>query len=342
MNFIAASMGSYPRIGDAPGQQRLLEVAASPGRLELEAGRLDEIQQEVIRDVLAEQAKAGLDALSDGQVRWADPVSHLMGKLANVTPGALLRYFDTPLHFRRPVVSGPIAMRDSSLAADEVKWTVAVSARPVAVTLPGPLTLSRLAILRGPSYASPDALMDALVPLLADEVARLAAAGAWAIVIEEPWLLREPDAFPRLNDALEVIAARRGASRLWVFPSFGDAGALYDRLQALPVDGIVLDLTRGTGAAEAVTSAGSRLAILLGIADVRTTELETPGQLAKTAAALLRNVRAPLAGLVPSGGLEALPRDRAFAKCRVLAKARDLLSGKGRGRKRPGPRGAGR
>jgi 5-methyltetrahydropteroyltriglutamate--homocysteine methyltransferase len=188
------------------------------------------------------------------------------------------------------------------------------------------------------------------VPLLADEVARLATAGAYSIVIEEPCLLREPESFPRLNDALEVIAARRGASRLWVFPSFGDAGALYDRLQALPVDGLVLDLTRGSGAAEAVAAAGSRLAILLGIVDVRTTRLEMPGRLAKTAAALLRNVRAPLAGLVPSGGLEALPRDRAFEKCRVLARTRDLLSGKGSrkrssGRpnaKRPARRGAGR
>jgi len=326
MNFIAGNFGSYPRIGEAAGRQALRREN------ELAPADLDRARQEVIRDLLAEQAKAGLDAVSDGQVRWADPVSHPMAKLANVTPGPRLRYLDTPLYIRQPVVSGPVALRDISLVADEVKWSVAVSPRPVAVSVLGPLTLSRFAILRGSAYATVDALMDALVPLLADEVERLATAGAYAIVIEEPALLREPDAFPRLNDALEVIAARRGASKLWVFPSFGDCGALYDRLQALPVDGLVLDLTCGPAAGEALASAGSRLAVLLGIVDVRSTKLEMPGRLAKTVTALLRNVRAPMAGLVPSGGLEGLPRSCAFAKCRVLARARDLLKG-GTGRR---------
>ena len=339
MNIIAANTGGYPRIGDKPGQQALRTALRAAGRGEIEPAALDAVRQEAGREILAEQAKAGLDAVSDGHLRWADPVSHVMGKLAGVAPGPLKRYLDTGLLFRQPVVSGPVALRDTSLAADDVKWAVAVSARPVIASLPGPLTLSRMAALRGTAYPAADALMDALCPLLADEVERLGAAGAWAVVIDEPWLLREPAAFPRLNDALEVIAARRGAARLWFFPSFGDAGPLYDRLQSLPVDGLVLDLTRGPGAADALAHAGSRLAILLGIADARTTRMETPGRMASAAAALFKHVRAPSSGLVPSCGLEYLPRDSAYAKCRVLAKARDLLKGGRRtGATKPAPR----
>jgi len=324
LNIIAANPGSYPRIGDKPGQQRLRR--ALPAELDL-------VRQEVVREVMAEQAKAGLDVISDGQVRWADPVSHPMGKFAGVSLGGLLRYQDTNTYFRQPVVAGALAAA-APILADEVRWSVAVSPRPVAVTLLGPLTLSRLSLIRGGTYATPDALMDALVPVLADEVERLAAAGVHAIVIEEPRMCLEPEAFPRLADAFEVIAARRGSARLWVFPSFGDAGALWDKLQSMPVDGLVLDLTRGGAAADALAAAGSRLAIMLGLVDARSLKLETAGRLAKAAAALLKKVRAPVAGLVPSAGLEYLPRGRAYEKCVVLAKARDLLTGRTAGGKK--------
>jgi len=184
MNIVAANGGSYPRIGDSREQQKLRNAYEASQRGEITGKDLTRIQQTVIRDVLAEQAKAGLDVVSDGQITWYDSVSHVMGKLKGVSINGLLRYYDTNTYFRQPQVTGRIEDK-GALLADDLKWARAVSARPVLTTLPGPLTLSRLSIIKGGPYTKPDKLMDALVPVLADEVERLARAGADAIVIEE-------------------------------------------------------------------------------------------------------------------------------------------------------------
>jgi len=327
MNIVAANGGSYPRIGDSREQQKLRNAYEASQRGEITGKDLTRIQQTVIRDVLAEQAKAGLDVVSDGQITWYDSVSHVMGKLKGVSINGLLRYYDTNTYFRQPQVTGRIEDK-GALLADELKWARAVSARPVLTTLPGPLTLSRLSIIKGGPYTNPDKLMDALVPVLADEVERLARAGADAIVIEESFLLREPKALPRLADALEVLAARKGSLRIWLAVTFGDAAGIYEKLQKLPVDGLAIDFTYSRAIADVVTSSGSRLALGLGLVDARNTKLESPSKVAAQAALLLKKAKGAVAGLIPSNGLEYLPRTRAFEKLVVLAKARDLLLGK--------------
>src|SRR5262245_58938292 len=88
------SAGSYPRIGDASEQQRLRRAYA-----QLETGAIAEshsraVEDAVASDVLSEQAAAGVDVVTDGLVRWHDPISHTARRLAGVTINGLLRFFD--------------------------------------------------------------------------------------------------------------------------------------------------------------------------------------------------------------------------------------------------------
>ena len=69
------------------------------------------------RAAVEEQAGSGLDLITDGQIRWYDPISHAAGKLENITINGLMRYFDTNSYFRQPVVKGPIRLRQPSAAA---------------------------------------------------------------------------------------------------------------------------------------------------------------------------------------------------------------------------------
>lgn len=334
MSIIAAHSGNYPRIGDTNERQALRRALEASARGEIKQAELDRIQQGVIREAIGEQVKAGLDVVSDGHIRWYDQISHVMGKLGGVTINGLLRHYDTNTYFRQPVITGQVK-GNGALIADEIKWAVAVSPRPVVATLPGPLTLSRLSILKGGPYKNANALFDALVPVLAAEVERLARSGADAIVIEEPHLLKDPAAIGQVADALEVLAAKRGGKRLWLSPSFGEAAKLYDKLQRLPVDGLKLDVTYGRATADAIESSGSRLAIALGIVDARNTRLEAPAAVARQAERLFKKVRGPVLALTTSNGLEYLPRDRAAQKCVVLARARDLINGAGTRKAKP-------
>ena len=108
MRLLTASAGSYPRIGKTPDLQLLRQTIT-----QREGGKKTDADLKAAEDALTgaaivEQAGAGLDLVTDGQIRWYDPISHLAGKLENVTINGLLRFFDTNFYFRQPVVRGPI------------------------------------------------------------------------------------------------------------------------------------------------------------------------------------------------------------------------------------------
>ena len=110
-----ASTGSYPRIGDGPELQILRRATASLDRGERNMADLLDAEHEMTRLAIADQLKAGLEVITDGQIRWYDPISHIASKLANVKIAGLQRYFDTNFYFRQPVLTGAPsgAMRSS-------------------------------------------------------------------------------------------------------------------------------------------------------------------------------------------------------------------------------------
>ena len=67
---------------------------------------------------LSEQIHAGLNLLTDGQIRWYDPISHVAGKLSGISSNGLLRFFDTNSYFRQPVVHGPIVWSKPLVSGD--------------------------------------------------------------------------------------------------------------------------------------------------------------------------------------------------------------------------------
>src|SRR5919108_49471 len=150
MQLIPASAGSYPRIGDAPAAQRHRREYARRERNEISEAEWLAVEDEVTRDVVAEQAAAGIELCTDGQIRWYDPISHLARPLANVSINGLLRYFDTNFYFRQPVIRGTIARRGPILTRD---FEVARAAAPtdgnqeVKPVLTGPYSLARASIL---------------------------------------------------------------------------------------------------------------------------------------------------------------------------------------------------
>jgi methionine synthase II (cobalamin-independent) len=70
-----SSTGSYPRIGDSPELQFLRRTIAALDRGDRSTADLLDVQNDVTRFVIAEQVKAGLDLVTDGLIRWYDPIS---------------------------------------------------------------------------------------------------------------------------------------------------------------------------------------------------------------------------------------------------------------------------
>lgn len=104
MELLTLNHGSYPRIGSTPEEQILRRTLAQRDRGEKRDADIHAAEDHMVLLALEEQQAAGTDVLTDGLVRWNDPISHLAGRLEGTRIDGLLRYFDTNFYFRQPVV----------------------------------------------------------------------------------------------------------------------------------------------------------------------------------------------------------------------------------------------
>ena len=325
MKLLITSAGSYPRIGNSPEQQKLRRTIAAQERQEASEADLRAAEDDLTRAALAEQAEAGLDLVTDGQIRWYDPISHLAGKLAGVKINGLLRFFDTNTYFRQPVIEGEIKRQDGLLLS-EFEFAKANSAKPVKPVLTGPYTLARHSLVEHAAYKQTEPLTRAYAQALAPELEALAQAGAEVIQIDEPAILKHPGDFPIFERTVMMLSKHKGKAKLALYLYFGDALPLYERLQKLPVDLLGLDFTYNPKFVDRVAMAGSQRPLALGLVDGRNTRLEDPTEVAHQIDRIRLRVKGDLY-LNPSCGLEYLPRDRALAKLKLLPQIRDLVKG---------------
>ncbi|SDD06216.1 5-methyltetrahydropteroyltriglutamate--homocysteine S-methyltransferase [Auraticoccus monumenti] len=196
-------------------------------------------------------------------------------------PLEMTKWFDTNYHYLVPEI-GPgttFTLHAADLLAQVAEArALGLDPRPVVV---GPLTYLSLAKADEPgSDFDPLTLLDALVPVYAELLGALAAAGATWVQLDEPVLvLDQPvevlDALTRTYTALAAVPTR---PRLLVASYFGPLGEAAPVLAALPVEGLAVDLSTAPGAdtrgatLTALHAAGPDLAgkrLLAGVVDGR-------------------------------------------------------------------------
>jgi 5-methyltetrahydropteroyltriglutamate--homocysteine methyltransferase len=342
--------GSYPRIGDSPDLSALRRAIGALDRGQATVADVHEARNEMTCRAISDQVSAGLDVITDGQIRWYDPISHLAGKLEGVDIRGLLRFFDTNFYFRqpvfgsRPVRRGPMVVDEFVFARDAVAGLPTASwngARPVVKqVLTGPYTLAKFSLSQDASLTALDAqaALEARAVVLAEaltaEIKDLAAAGAEIIQVDEPAILKYPSDWPVFRAALGVLLGAAGEARkpgialeIVLAVYFHDCVPLYEKLAALPVDVLALDFTYNPALEDAVVSAGAPCSLGLGLIDGRNTKLENPAEVARRVERMLPKIAGGRAFLGASSGLEYLPRDRAKAKLDLLGQVRQALGG---------------
>lgn len=283
-------------------------------------------RSEIIRRVVQEQEDAGVDVVTDGQVTWADPVSHCLRHVDGVRLGDPKPFLDSGLAFRPPIVEAKLRGR-ASMTLEDYQATSESSRRPVKPVLVGPYTLARCSHLGTPAYRSTPDLAEDLSLLLAHEVRELAQAGARLIQVDEPLILRHPQDIRLLRDVLEPLKVAAGDTcQLMVSTYFGDAKDLYAQLNSLPADIVALDLAEGHHLADLVADTGSGKILALGVTNGRSTVMEEAVLLTHLVERILHRYVHEVVYLQPSCGLASLPPSQARAKLALLASVRDALS----------------
>ncbi len=177
-------------------------------------------------------------------------------------PLEMTKWFDTNYHYLVPEL-GP----DTVFTADSGKQTAELSealaaglsaARPVLV---GPVTYLLLAkpAPGGPADFEPLTLLDRLLPVYAEVLADLRAAGAGWVQLDEPALVqdRTPAELAAAERAYRELGARADRPALLVASYFDRLGDALPVLAKAPVEGLALDFT-GAAAAnlDALAAAG--------------------------------------------------------------------------------------
>ncbi|MFN2433647.1 MAG: hypothetical protein ABR599_12700 [Gemmatimonadota bacterium] len=322
---LATNFGSYPRVGDEPGEQKLRRALHAFDREEISADELQSVERETVKTILGEQADAGLDVVTDGQVAWHDPLSHLARGLEGVEVSGLLRWFDNNFYYRQPVLAKAVRWQRPILL-DELEFANAASDRPLKGVVTGPVTF--VALSRDDHYRDARAATLAVAEALNREMQSWDELDLAYVQVEEPAfgtrtdlrLMREAYAALRRDLALPVVVA----------PFFGDVSGSWRKLFELDVDGYHLDLRSHAANAGALDPAGfpDGATLSLGLVDARNTRLEDASELAREAEPVRARIPESCPLLITSNcGLEFLPRETARLKLRRLAQTRDALAG---------------
>jgi 5-methyltetrahydropteroyltriglutamate--homocysteine methyltransferase len=290
-----------------------------------DAGDLD------IAALVREQESCGLDLVTDGQSDWADPFSHLPGRLAGVRLAGTARFPGTSCSYRQPIVEARLRCH-APLVLEQNRRARASAGVEVKPVLTGPCTLARLSHVTTTAYGDIKALGIDYSTILAQEVHDLVAAGSSIIQIDEPLLLHHPEDVRLLRELLDPIQdAARGPAALLVCTYWGPATALYAQLSSLPSAILGVDLCSDTELAETIAAAGCAKILALGIVDGRSPRLEDPDRLARLVDRVLHRYVHDTVYLQPSCGLAGLSPHIARAKLETLSLVRARMMGSAAG-----------
>ncbi|MEV5510134.1 5-methyltetrahydropteroyltriglutamate--homocysteine S-methyltransferase [Streptomyces orinoci] len=169
-----------------------------------------------------------------------------------VAPLEMTKWFDTNYHYLVPEL-GPDTVFTTDAAKQVAELTEALTlglaARPV---LLGPVTYLLLA-KPAPGVAAgfePLTLLDRLLPVYAEVLAELRAAGAEWVQLDEPALVqdRTPAELNAAARAYRELGTRADRPRLLVASYFDRLGEALPVLAKAPVEGLALDFTRSAAA----------------------------------------------------------------------------------------------
>lgn len=321
-------VGNYPKIPNLPAPARLRNAITSFVNGKISRDELAKVEDEVTVEVIQEQAEAGIDIVTDGQIRWDDGQTPIARGLEGftVTETGLIRYFDTNTYYRQPVVEGPIRWKGPILLRD-LEFALGNSSRPVKAALTGPLTLARLSLDR--HYGDLAALVGDLARALNAEARSLEEGGAAIVQFDEPALVRSKEDAPLFAEAAPVLLeGLKGKKALYTY--FGAADGILPTLLESGFDILGLDLATEEKNWDLLDTVEFPLALAAGIVDGRNTRLETPEDVAGRVRRLLERLPADRLYLNPSTGLEFLPRERARQKMEHLVQGVRMVQQDGR------------
>lgn len=292
---------------------------------------LREAQDDATLAAIRSQEEAGLDVVTDGEIRRESYSNHFATALEGLDlehPGTVRNRsgIDIPV----PRVVGELR-RPAPVQVEDVRFLRAHTDRAVKITVPGPFTMAQQS--QDDHYGDDRTLALAYADVVAQEIADLFGAGADIVQVDEPWLQARPEIARRYGAEALTRAIADAPGEVHVHLCFGYAAMVSDRPEGYSFLAELADTPAHTISVE---TAQSRLdpgtlrplrgkGVALGVLDLSTPDVETPETVADRVRRALDHVDVDKLVLSSDCGLKYLPRAAAAGKMRALAEAAAVL-----------------
>ena len=335
MLFPTTLVGSYPQpewlidrqklAGRFPPRTRAKELWRIP------AGYLEEAQNDATLVAIRAQEQAGIDIITDGEIRRESYSNRFATALSGVdidNPGTALDRSGHPNPV--PRVVGPVK-RLRPVEVDDLKFLKAHTTRQVKITVPGPFTMSEQA--QNDYYKTAEEASLAYAQAVNEEIRDLFAAGADVVQIDEPYMQARPErarqyGLKALNKALEGITGETA-----VHICFGYAAVIHARpsgysflpeMRGCSCKQVSLETAQSNLDCSVFTQLDNKK-IMVGCIDLSDMNIETPQTVVDRIKRALPYVKKENVILAPDCGMKYLPRDVADGKLRAMVEGAKLL-----------------
>lgn len=274
---------------------------------------------------IRDQERAGLDIITDGEMRRESYSNRFATALEGVdidNPGTALDRSGHPNPV--PRIVGKIR-RIRPVEVEDVKFLRANTDRRIKITVPGPFTMTQQA--QNDFYESEEEMALDYAAAVNEEVKDLFAAGADIVQLDEPYMQARPEkaeqyGLAALNAALDGVEGETA-----VHICFGYAAIIHERPEGYS---FLPQLAGCTACGISIETAQSHLdcsvleklpekKIILGVLDLADRTVETPEIVAERIRNGLAHHPAEKIVVAPDCGLKYLPRDVAFGKMKAMA-----------------------
>ncbi len=291
---------------------------------------LDDIHDTAVKAAIKDQEIAGLDIVTDGELRRDNMIDYFVERLpgVHIDHGSKKFYYD----FYDSEVVGKIPMASLGLVQD-FKFLLEYTERIPKVCVTGPHSLTKR--IRNKYYPSEAALATDIARVMNMELKELVKAGAKLIQIDEPYYSGFPEdldwGIGVLNILVDGVDAKIAVhicyGNRYGKPSWeGSYRYLFPRILDAKINQLSLEFARRGGEdLELFREFKVPFELGAGVIDVKTHVAETPDIVAERIRKVIEFVPAERVVILPDCGLFHVPRDIAFAKLRAMVQGAHMV-----------------
>jgi 5-methyltetrahydropteroyltriglutamate--homocysteine methyltransferase len=340
--LVTTVVGSYPQPDWLIDRERLSK-RPPPRSLARELWRvspehLEEAQNDATLLAVRDMERAGIDVITDGEVRresYSNRFANALGGVDLDNPGVFVER--SGVENAAPRIVGPIR-RLRPVETRDVEFLRSATDRRIKITVPGPFTMTQQT--QDEHYRDDQAMALDFAAAVNVEVRDLFAAGADVVQLDEPYLQARPEkarayGVEAINRALEGIEGETALHMCFGYGHFiKDKPGGYSFLEELndcTVGALSLEAAQ-PGLDPRVLERIPAKTVIWGVVDNAESGVETPDTVASRVRAALQHIEPERLMPAPDCGMKYISREVAFAKLRALAEGTRIVRAELEGR----------